>query len=149
MHRRRGFLTARKRCGFAPLALAAPAWALAAAACLLVSGCSPGVDYPSIFPAIHDMPPPRADTPMNSDQVQQATEDLVTERNHLNAQSQGGAQATNSTNPPGNAAAKPSAAKPSAAKSQSATAGGANGATTGTTVAPAVAGAQTAGTETK
>ena len=68
------------------------ALAIAAAACLLVSGCSPGADYPSIFPAVHDMPPPRADTPLDPDQVQQATEDLITERNHLSAEAQGAGQ---------------------------------------------------------
>ncbi len=63
-----------------------------ALAALALSGCSPGADYPSIFPAVHDMPPPRADTPMDPDQVQQATEDLITDRNHLSAEAQGGAR---------------------------------------------------------
>jgi hypothetical protein len=53
---------------------------------LLVAGCSPGADYPSIFPAVHDMPPPRADTPMDQVQVQKATEDLISQRDHLNAE---------------------------------------------------------------
>ncbi len=137
MYRRRGFLTTRMRVGFVPLALAA-------AACFLVAGCSPGVDYPSIFPAVHDMPPPRADAPMDPDQVQQATEALITERNHLTAQSQGAAQgtgqATNSTNPP---------AKPPATKGQTGAAGGTNGAASGNTQGAAAAGTQTAGAETK
>jgi hypothetical protein len=60
-----------------------------AAAALLVSGCSPGADYPSIFPAVHDMPPPRADTPLDSLEVQRATEDLITARDHLSAETQG------------------------------------------------------------
>jgi hypothetical protein len=63
---------------------------LAAAACLLVAGCSPGVDYPSIFSTVHDTSPPRADTPMDADQLQQATEDLITERNRLEAQQSSG-----------------------------------------------------------
>src|SRR5271154_3995533 len=96
VYRRRRYFMTRMRVGFVPMALAA-------AACLLASGCSPGADFPSIFPAIHDMPPPRADTPMDPDQVQQATEDLITERNHLSAQSQGSGQASNATAP----AAKP------------------------------------------
>jgi hypothetical protein len=66
-------------------------FALVAAMGLLVSGCSPGADYPSIFPAVHDMPPPRADTPLDPLQVQQATEDLITQRNHLNGEAQGAA----------------------------------------------------------
>ena len=68
---------------------------LGAAACLAVSACSPGAgaDYPTLFPAVHDMPPPRADTTLSPVQVQQATEDLITERNHLSAEAQGsGAQ---------------------------------------------------------
>ena len=72
--------------GRAPLSLRPFGLALAAATCLLVAGCSPGVDYPSIFPAVHDMPPPRADAPMDQVQVQKATEDLISERNHLNAE---------------------------------------------------------------
>jgi len=61
---------------------------IAAATAFAMSACSPGADYPSIFPAIHDMPPPRADTPLDQVQVQQATEDLITERNHLTAEAQ-------------------------------------------------------------
>jgi hypothetical protein len=110
--------------------------ALAAAACFALSGCSPGLDYPSIFPAVHDMPPPRADTPLDANQVQQATEDLITDRNHLNAQAQGSGQgsgqSTNASNPP---AKKPPASQAPAASS---TAPGA-----------AAAGTQTAGAETK
>jgi hypothetical protein len=137
VYRRRAFLTTRTRVGFVPLALAA-------AACLLVAGCSPGVDYPSIFPAVHDMPPPRADSPMDPDQVQQATEDLITERNHLTTQSQGAAQSTgqaaNSANPP---------TKAPATKTQTGAAGGTNGAAGGNTQGAAAAGTQTAGAETK
>jgi hypothetical protein len=122
-------LTQRVRAGFAP----SPAvLALAAAACLLVSGCSPGVDYPSIFPAIHDMPPPRADAPMSPDQLQQATESLITDRNHLNAEMQNNGPVKTSADPPGNA--KDSAKSPPPAKSQS---------------AATAAGPQTAGAETK
>ena len=68
---------------FAVMAIVVPA-------VLALSGCSPGADYPSIFPAVHDMPPPRADTPMDANQVQQATEDLITDRNRLSAEAQGG-----------------------------------------------------------
>ena len=66
---------------------------LAIAAAALVSGCSPGVDYPSLFPAVHDMPPPRADSTLDPVQVQQATEDLISARNHLNAEAPGTGQA--------------------------------------------------------
>jgi len=57
---------------FAVMAIVAPA-------AFALSGCSPGADYPSLFPAIHDMPPPRTDTTMDADQVQQATEALIDE----------------------------------------------------------------------
>ncbi len=62
------------------------ALAFAAAAAALVSSCSPGADYPSLFPAVHDMPPPRADTTLDPAQVQQATEDLISARDHLNSE---------------------------------------------------------------
>ena len=73
--------------------------ALIGPATLTVAGCSP-VNYPSIFPAVEEAPPPRADTPMDANQVQQATEDLITDRNRLSAEAQGNGQA-------GTAAAKP------------------------------------------
>jgi hypothetical protein len=83
---------------------------IAAATVLAVSGCSPGADYPSVFspardappfPAVHDMPPPRDDTTMNPLQVQQATEDLISERNRLSA----GTQASQQPGQTGNAQA--------------------------------------------
>jgi hypothetical protein len=87
----------RVRAGFRPAPLAflrtpLVSMTLATAACLLAAGCSPGspaADYPpfpSIFPAAHDAPPPRADTTMNPVEVQKATEDLITDRDRLNAQ---------------------------------------------------------------
>jgi len=82
---------------------------IAAATVLAVSGCSPGADYPSLFPAVHDMPPPRNDTTMDPLQVQQATEDLITERNHLSAGTQAPQQAGQTGNPPATANARPAA----------------------------------------
>jgi hypothetical protein len=35
------------------------------------------------FPAVHDMPAARSDTMMTPDEVKQATDDLVTQRDHL------------------------------------------------------------------
>src|SRR6516164_1441273 len=58
------------------------------AACLVLGACSPGGDYPSLFPSVHDIPPPRTDTPLDSNQVQQATEDLISARNRLSAEAQ-------------------------------------------------------------
>ena len=45
---------------------------------VLVAGCSE-----VMFPAVHDMPAPRADTPLTPDQVKQLSTDLATERDHL------------------------------------------------------------------
>jgi hypothetical protein len=55
--------------------------AIAAALAFLVSGCTE-----ALFPAVHDMPAPRADTPLTPDQVKQATEALASERDHLTTQ---------------------------------------------------------------
>jgi hypothetical protein len=76
----------------------------AAAACFALSACSPGADYPTIFPAIHDMPPPRAETPLDADQVQQATEDLIAERNRMNGGPQASGQAKTAVGPAANLA---------------------------------------------
>ena len=91
-----------RRCNVTTRKLAAAL--IAAAMAFAVSGCSPGADYPSLFPAVHDMPPPRNDTTMNPLQVQQATEDLISERNHLSGGTQAPQQASQTGNPP--AAAK-------------------------------------------
>jgi hypothetical protein len=129
VHRRRSVLTTHAIAGLAfwPVALAV-------GACLVLSGCSPGVDYPSLFPAVHDMPPPRADAPMDQNQVQQATEALIADRNHLNAEAQGGGQANASSPAPASGATQ------GTAKYQPASTANAK---------PAASAAQTAGTETK
>jgi hypothetical protein len=118
---------------------------LAAVAAVTMSGCSPGADYPSLFPAIHDMPPPRAETTMDADQVQQATEALITERNHLSADTQGAGQAKDATAPATNAA-NPPAKK---VQSQSTAAGNKDSATSGAMQGSAASGTLTAGAETK
>ena len=61
---------------------------VAAVAGLVLAACSPGADYPSLFPSVHDIPPPRTDTPLDSNQVQQATEDLISARDRLRAEAQ-------------------------------------------------------------
>ena len=98
---------------------------LAAVPCLVLAACSPGADYPSLFPPVHDIPQPRTDTPLDSNQVQQATEDLISARDRLSAEAQG-TQGKNSTNSATKAAAKPSANSPanSASKSSAKSAGG-------------------------
>ncbi|MFZ1920368.1 MAG: hypothetical protein WBD53_05890 [Xanthobacteraceae bacterium] len=65
--------------------------ALIAPAALAMSGCSP-VSQPSLFPSVEEAPPQRADTPMDANQIQQATQDLITDRNRLSAEAQGGDQ---------------------------------------------------------
>jgi hypothetical protein len=78
------------------------------AAGMLLSACSPGAEYPSLFPAIHDTPPPRAEAPLDSLQIQRATEDLISARDHLTAEAQAQAKANPPTNLPPNPPAKSS-----------------------------------------
>jgi hypothetical protein len=79
--------------------------ALGAAIAVLVAGCSPGADYPAIL----DKPAPRAEQPMNPDQVKQATDALISDRNRLSSDAQANQQqasapaATGSTRPAGSA----------------------------------------------
>jgi hypothetical protein len=79
--------------------------ALGASIAALVAACSPGADYPSIL----DKPAPRADQTMNPDQVKQATDALISDRNRLSTDSQAGQQqasapaSTGSTRPAGSA----------------------------------------------
>ena len=84
----------------AGLALGASIAALAA--------CSPGADYPAVL----DKPEARADKPMNPDQVRQATDALISDRNRLSSDAQASQQAsqqagapaaTGSTRPAGSA----------------------------------------------
>jgi hypothetical protein len=114
---------------------------LATAACLVLAACSPGADYPSLFPSVHDVPPPRADTMLDSNQVQQATEDLISARDRLNAGAQD-AQGKNSTKPPAKLSAKPAAGPTAAGKKQSTIPVSAR-------QTPGTDAEQTAGTETK
>jgi hypothetical protein len=72
----------------------AQALAIVAAAAVFLSGCSPEVGYP----AVHDMPAPRADTPLTPDQIKQATDELANEREHLSAATQAKSQADPPTN---------------------------------------------------
>src|SRR5215467_99332 len=113
---------------------------LATAACLVLVACSPGADYPSRFPSVHDMPPPRTDTTLDSNQVQQATDDLISARDRLSAEAQD-AQGKNSTKAATKSLAKPTAG-PATAKKQPSTP-----VTARQTVGTGAE--QTAGTETK
>jgi len=51
---------------------------LAAGLTSLVGGCSEVG-----FPAVHDLPSPRVETPLTPDQVKAATDDLIYQREHL------------------------------------------------------------------
>jgi len=77
------------------------AWAMGAAGVLLLAGCSSS-SAPSLFPAVLDSPPPREDAPLSPDQVKQATDNLVAERNRLCAEA-----AANGNPAAGNCAAAP------------------------------------------
>jgi hypothetical protein len=68
--------------------------AVAAAVAFLVSGCS-DVGF---FPPVHDLPAPRADTPLTPDQVKQATDALASERDHLNTGAQANGQPSTTAN---------------------------------------------------
>lgn len=93
------------------------ALAIAAAAGLLVSGCSPEVG----FPAVHDMPAPRADTPLTPDEVKQATDNLISQRDHLSTATSPNNQAGTASNGSANAATTTSTRKkPPAAAQQAA-----------------------------
>ncbi len=97
-------------------------------AALVLSGCAANTG----FPAVHDMPAPRADTTLTPDEVKEATDSLISQRNHLTAQTQGAVQPVQAATPPTaapapGAAAKKKAAAPAAA--QSAAADDATGAT--------------------
>jgi hypothetical protein len=117
--------------------------AFAAAACLVLSGCSPGADYPSpLFPAVHDMPPPRSDTTLDPAQVQQATEDLISARNHLSTEAQGSGAAK----APANQTAAKTGDKPAERKKP---ANAQTAAPAAPAATPATGGTQTAGAEPK
>jgi hypothetical protein len=121
--------------------------ALAGLACLALAACSPGADYPSLFPSVHDVPPPRSDTRLDQNQVQQATEDLITARDRLTAEAQS-AQAKSATGSAVKPAAKSLSQSPT--KSAASAAGKPSGAaqasgrqTLGTDAGQAAAGAET------
>lgn len=60
------------------------ALAFGCAGAVLIAGCSSS--SPSLFPVVLDKPPPRNDTPLSPEQVKQATDSLVADRNRLCAQ---------------------------------------------------------------
>ena len=112
LHRQPTLITGRQ--GFVTRGLVAVLVGLSAAVCVALSGCSPGADYPSFFPGAYDRPPPRTEAPLDANQVQQATEDLISARDRLSAEAQGG-QNKNSGKPPAKSAAAAAAKKPPSA----------------------------------
>jgi len=97
-------------------------FAMAAAAAFLLSACSE-VGYP----AVHDMPAPRADATLTPDQVKQATDDLISQRQHLDTEATGqltpvslGPGNASSAAQQGQASAQPVAAQPAAPSGASA-----------------------------
>jgi len=89
------------------------ALAIAASVAFLVSGCSEG----ALFPAVHDIPGPRADTPLTPDQVKQATDALTSERDRLNTQVQANGQPGTTASVPVAVQQKPpSSTQPAAAQ---------------------------------
>jgi hypothetical protein len=66
---------------------------VAFSATLLLSGCSSD----GVFPAIHDMPAARTETKLTPDEVKQATDDLISERDRTEAQGQTPAQTPGQT----------------------------------------------------
>jgi hypothetical protein len=99
-----------------------------AAAAMLLSGCSPEVG----FPAVHDMPAPRAEAPLTPDQVKQATDQLANERDHLSTATQANTQASPAAGKKAMAEArkKPLSTTPSATRPVAPSTGQASGADT-------------------
>ena len=82
-----------------------------AAAAVLLSGCSSD----SAFPAVHDMPAARTEMKLTPDQVKQATDDLISDRDRTEAKA-GSAQPVAATNAPATTGSIPQ--KKSAASAQ-------------------------------
>jgi hypothetical protein len=75
---------------------------------LLVAGCSPGMDYPNIVAK----PDPRSEQTMSPDQVQQATNSLISDRKQLSDDAraaQASAVASGMAAPPATTGTTPSA----------------------------------------
>jgi hypothetical protein len=70
--------------------------ALGASIAVLAAACSPGADYPAVL----DKPEPRADQPMSPDQVRQATDALISDRNRLSSGAQASQQANQQASAP-------------------------------------------------
>src|ERR1700722_8032611 len=81
---------------------------------LALAGCA----VEAGFPAVHDMPAPRAETTLTPDQVKAATDSLISQREHLSTEAQGAqpVQTAATPAPPATSAQhKPPAATPAKA----------------------------------
>ena len=67
------------------LACVASAGLVMAAAAILLSGCASD----KAFPAVHDMPAARSETKLTPDQVKQATDYLISDRDRIEAKAGG------------------------------------------------------------
>jgi hypothetical protein len=63
----------------------ASAGLVVAAAAILLSGCS----FDGGFPAVHDMPAARTETLLTPEELQQSTDDLISDRDRLAAMASG------------------------------------------------------------
>jgi hypothetical protein len=89
-------------------------------AALVLSGCASDIG----FPAVHDMPAARTETTLTPDEVKQATDSLISQRDHLSAEAQGNPQpiaasATPAASAPQQKAATAAATRPAAAADDS------------------------------
>jgi uncharacterized protein YgiB involved in biofilm formation len=84
--------------------------AVGLAALFLLAGCSSS-SAPSLFPGVLDTPAPREEAPLSPEQVKQATDNLIAERNRLCAEA-----AANGNAAAGNCAAAPAQSAGGAAK---------------------------------
>jgi len=88
---------------------------------LALAGCA----VEAGFPAVHDMPAPRAETTLTPDQVKAATDSLISQREHLSTEAQGAQPVQTAATPappvnvaqqkPATTSAKPTAAAAAAA----------------------------------
>ena len=90
-----------------------------AVAAVLLSGCSSD----GVFPAVHDMPAARTEMKLTPDEVKQATDDLISDRDRTEAKA-GSAQPVAATNAPATAGSIPqkkaaASAQPAAQQSSS------------------------------
>jgi hypothetical protein len=86
-------------------------------AVLLLSGCAAD----NGFPAVHDMPAARTETTLTPDEVKQATDSLISQRDHLSAGAQGNAQPVQAASAPAASAPQQKPAAATAAAQPAAT----------------------------